>query len=265
VSSTNTTTTRLRGSTLAWPDDEPHEDHPRGTLKSGKEAEIFLVERRYATSGPRLLAHKRYRLRYPGKDELRLAGFSNSSSYRRDAVCRAGWFVGSRDRRALAAGNKSRHGQQLAADMWPIQEWIMLRRAWEAGASVPYPVEQTGDGVLMEFIGDESQAAPRLVQARLSAGELESAWRQLLDNLRALTDAGLVHADLSAYNLLWWDGRLVVIDLPQAVEFTTNADAYDLLHRDVANVGDWFARRGLAIDVEEVYAELLSLAVFGGA
>jgi RIO kinase 1 len=73
--------------------------------------------------------------------------------------------------------------------------------------------------------------------------------------------AGLVHSDLSAYNLLWWEGRLVVIDLPQAVEFTTNADAFDLLHRDVANVGDWFTRRGIAVDVEAVYAELLPMGL----
>ena len=78
--------------------------------------------------------------------------------------------------------------------------------------------------------------------------------------MRALTGAGLVHADLSAYNLLWWERRLVVIDLPQAVEFTTNSDAYELLHRDVANVGDWFTRHGLAVDAEAVYAELLALA-----
>jgi len=70
-----------------------------------------------------------------------------------------------------------------------------------------------------------------------------------------------VHADLSVYNLLWWRGRVVMIDLPQAVEFTTNTDAYELLHRDVANVGAWFVRQGVDVDVETVYAELLGLAV----
>jgi RIO kinase 1 len=254
----------LRGPAFAWPDGEAFEDVPRGTLKSGKEAEIFLVERRFATSGPRLLAHKRYRIRYPGKDELRLAGFSNSTSYRRDSVYRAGWNVNARDRRALGSGNKSRYGQELAATLWPIQEWEMLRRAWEAGASVPYPVEQSEDGLLMEYIGNEADgAASKVAQARLSPPELASAWEQLVDNLRTLTAAGLVHADLSAYNLLWWQDRLVVIDLPQAVEFTTNTDAFELLHRDVANVGDWFARRGLHVDVEAVYAELVTLAWLG--
>ena len=133
----------------------------------------------------------------------------------------------------------------------------MLRRGWDSGASVPYPVEQTELGLMMEFIGDETQAAPKLAQARLSTEELTSAWQQLIGSLVALTMAGLVHADLSAYNLLWWEGRLVVIDLPQAVEFTTNPDAFDLLHRDVANVGEWFTRRGVELDVEAVYAELV--------
>ena len=253
----------LRGPTFAWPDGEAYTDHPRGTLKSGKEAEIFLVERRFARSGPRLLAHKRYRIRYPGKDELRDEGFSNATSFRRHAMYREGWNVGARDRRALAAGNKSRHGQELASVLWPIQEWATLRRAWGAGVSVPCPIERTEAGLLMEYIGDESQAAPKLVQARLETDALAVAWAQLADNLRALTAAGLVHADLSAYNLLWWQGRLVVIDLPQAVEFTTNPDAFELLHRDVANVGEWFSRRGVAVDVEAVYAEVVSLAWFG--
>lgn len=253
----------LRGPSVAWPEGEAYEDVPRGTLKSGKEAEIFVVERRFARSGSRLLAHKRYRIRYPGKDQLRAEGFSNATSFRRHAAYREGWNVGTRDRRALAAGNKSRYGQRLAAVLWPVQEWAVLRRAWEAGVAVPYPVEPTEDGLLMELVGDERQAAPKLTQARLSAQERSSAWEQLVANLRALTAAGLVHADLSPYNLLWWQGRLVVIDMPQAVEFTTNPDAFDLLHRDVARAAEWFARRGLEIDVEEVYGELVGLAWFG--
>ncbi|MGH2356419.1 MAG: RIO1 family regulatory kinase/ATPase [Candidatus Limnocylindria bacterium] len=252
-------TTSPRRSSFAWPHGEPYEDHPRGTLMSGKEAEIFLVERRFA-SGPRLLAHKRYRPRYPVKGQLREEGFSNSTRYRGDAIYKASWFLPTRDKRAVMGA--SRYGHELATQLWPMQEFANLRQAWDAGASVPYAVEQSDHGLLMEFIGDESQAAPKLAQARLSAAELASAWEQLVDNWRALTAAGLVHADLSAY--LWWEGRLVVIDLPQAVEFTTNTDAFDLLHRDVANVGTWFIRRGIAVDVEALYAELVGLAWLGG-
>jgi RIO kinase 1 len=255
-----TTAPRSPGS-FDWPEGESYEDVPRGTLKSGKEAEIFLVERRFARSGPRLLAHKRYRPRYPVKDQLRDEGFSNATRYKGDSMYKAGWFLPTRDKRAVLGG--SRYGHELAGRLWPMQEWAMLRRAWQAGASVPYPVEQTELGLLMEFIGDDERAAPKLAQARLATDELASAWQQLQSSLVALTMAGLVHADLSPYNVLCWQGRLVIIDLPQAVEFTTNTDAFELLHRDVANVGGWFSRRGVAVDVEAVYAELVSIAWLG--
>ena len=141
-----------------------------------------------------------------------------------------------------------------------MQELSNLQRAWDAGAAVPYPVEGTEDGVVMEYIGDREAAAPRLAQARLAPGDAASAWGQLHASLAALTSAGLVHGDLSAYNLLWWRERLVLIDLPQAVEFVTNPHATDLLHRDVENVAAWFDRNGVPVDVEATFAELLALA-----
>jgi len=241
-----------------WLLDEPFEETSLGTLKSGKEAEVFLIERRYAGGSTVLLAHKRYRPRRPAKGELRALGFQHSTAFRNASVYQAGWFFSSRDRRAVET--HTAHGNEVIERMWPIQEMAMLQRAWTAGASVPYPVERTDDGVLMEFIGDMEQAAPRLAQARLTTGEVAAAWKQMLESLRALTAAGLVHGDLSAYNLLWWRDRLVLIDLPQAVEFTTNTDAPELLHRDLANVAAWFGPRGVAVDVESVFAELLGLA-----
>jgi len=242
----------------AWLLEEPFDEVSLGTLKSGKEAEVFLLERRYAAGSTVLLAHKRYRPRRPSPGELRELGFNKATLYRHDSTYRAGWFLSTRDRRAVA--HKTDHGHEVIERLWPIQEMGMLERAWASGASVPYPVERTEDGVVMEFIGDADSAAPRLAQAQLSATELASAWEQLIENLRRLTAAGVVHADLSAYNALWWQGRLVIIDLPQAVEFTTNTDAPDLLHRDLANVAAWFERRGIAVDVEDVYGDLLRLA-----
>jgi RIO kinase 1 len=242
----------------AWLLEEPYDEISLGTLKSGKEAEVFLLERRYAGGSAALLAHKRYRPRRPARGELRDLGFKKATSYRHDSTYRSGWFLSSRDARAVA--HKTDHGHEVIERMWPIQEMQMLERAWASGASVPYPVERTDDGVVMEYIGDIDAAAPRLAQAHLSRSEVASAWEQLIESLRALTAGGVVHADLSAYNLLWWRDRLTIIDLPQAVEFTTNADAPDLLHRDIANVAGWFERRGLAVDVERVFGELIGLA-----
>jgi RIO kinase 1 len=245
----------------AWLLDEPFVDASLGTLKTGKEAEVFLLERRYASGSTALLAHKRYRPRRPAKDELRELGFTRATQYRHDKTYRDGWFLPSRDRRAVAS--KTDHGHQVMAAMWPIQEMAMLELAWAGGASVPYPVARGLDGVIMEFIGDADAAAPRLAQARLTGTEVASAWEQLVASLWALTTVGVVHADLSAYNLLWWRGRLTVIDLPQAVEFTTTPEAPELLHRDLTNVATWFARQGMTVDVDGLYAELLDVGLRG--
>jgi RIO kinase 1 len=231
-----------------------------GVLKSGKEAEVFLVER-VAAHGTCLLAHKRYRPRYPKIGELRELGFSKGTIYRADKVYRAGWNLKQRERRAIESG--SRAGHQMAAGMWPANELAMLQRAWRAGASVPYPVDRTDDGLLMEFIGDREQAAPRLVNAQLSRADIESARDQMLCSLRAMSAAGVVHGDLSPYNVLWWHGRLVIIDFPQAVDATTNVYAPELLQRDVSNVAGWFDRQRRPIDEHELYGELLGL-LFGG-
>jgi RIO kinase 1 len=230
-----------------------------GVLKSGKEAEVFLVER-VSPEGTCLLAHKRYRPRYPGVGELRELGFSKGTIYRADKVYRGGWNLNRRDRLAVDGG--SRFGHKLAAATWPANELAMLQRVWSAGASVPYPVDRTDDGLLMEFIGDREQAAPRLVSAHLSDSELASARGQMLESLAAMCAAGVVHGDLSPYNILWWKGRLVLIDFPQAIDATTNPHAPTLLQRDVANVCGWFDRQRIAIDVDELYGELLGV-LFG--
>ena len=242
-----------------WLIDESFEERQIGVIKSGKEAEVFLVERRSAT-GRCLLAHKRFRPRHPKRGELRELGFSKGTIYRHDISYRQNWHMNSRDRRAVET--KTAYGQGVTARLWPANEFEMLRRAWNAGASVPYPVGRTDDGILMEYVGDRSQAAPRLVNASLDGVGLAAAWEQLLDAVRRLAGEGIVHADLSVYNLLWWDGRLVLIDFPQAIDAVTNPDASELLRRDLVNVATWFERRGVAIDLEAVYADLVISLLF---
>jgi RIO kinase 1 len=240
-----------------WLITEGYEDVRLGTLKSGKEAEVFLVERIGETRSC-FLAHKRYRPRTPEySGQLRELGFSKGTIYRSDAVYRKGWNLKSRDQRAV--DKKTDHGRDVVAAMWPINELAMLRRAWDAGASVPYPVDVVDDGVLMQFMGEGQVAAPRLVDARLDRDGLAHAWRQLVDNLRLLTSAKLVHSDLSVYNLLWYEGRVVVIDFPQAVDVIVNPEAPGLLHRDVLNVATWFGRHGVQVDAERVFGQLLSV------
>jgi RIO kinase 1 len=101
-------------------------------------------------------------------------------------------------------------------------------------------------------------AAPRLVNARLTPPQLATAYAQIVDDLRALTRTGLVHADLSPYNVLWWRGLAWMIDFPQAVDLLQNPHGFELLHHDVMTMCTWFARKGVPCDGEALFADLLA-------
>jgi RIO kinase 1 len=242
---------------------EPYEEYDLGSLKTGKEAEVFLVERVAPDGRSCLLAHKRYRPRaVRHKGELQALGFQRAADFVNDRDYREGRVIpNSRDRRAVA--RKSRHGREVLRRDWPDTELAMLTRLADAGVRVPYPVARTGDGVLMQYLGTREHAAPRLVHAGLDRSQIELAARQLLEQLHSMVRGGVVHADLSVFNLLWWDDLLWVIDVPQAVDIGTNSRAFEFLHRDLDNVGSWFRSQGLPLDVDGLYAELLAVALGG--
>ncbi|GAB3940248.1 hypothetical protein GCM10027614_23610 [Micromonospora vulcania] len=130
-------------------------------------------------------------------------------------------------------------------------EFDALARLWEIGAghdriAVPYPVQLRGTELMLEFVGDADtgEAAPRLAQMRPGSTELRDLWAQLVEALRVLARAGYAHGDLSPYNLLVHQGRLVVIDLPQVVDVVANPQGPEFLARDVRVVGAWFVARG---------------------
>jgi RIO kinase 1 len=236
-------------------------DAPLGVLKSGKEAEIFVVERTSLDDTRRcLLAHKRYRPKsVKHKGELEALGFTRASSFVNDHAYREGRrFRRSREQRAVE--RMTDYGKRVLNDKWMGLENDVMTRVWQAGGPVPYPVGFSGDGMLLEYIGDESQAAPTLGSARLTKAELVAASEQLVDGLHVLMEVGIVHADLSAFNLLWWDGRLQFIDFPQAVDLAVNPHGLEFLHRDVHNVAGWFDRHGVAIDADPLFADLVTHA-----
>jgi RIO kinase 1 len=213
-----------------------------GLLKTGKEADVHLVER---TLGEQcnVLAAKRYR-----KFEDRM--FRNDARYR--AARRTGE---SRLDKAVAQGNKA--GMAFRARMWLTTEFETLCRLWTAGVPVPYPVQKLGNELMIELIGSPEQAAPRLVHARLDRAGLGDAWTQLVDAMHGMVRCGVVHGDLSPYNILWDDGRLVVIDFPQSVDPIAHPEGIALLERDVANVSEWFTKRGVEVDSSDLFTSLL--------
>ena len=248
--------------TPAWVLLDDYVDTDLGTLKTGKEAEIRVVERiALDGSGRHLLADKRYRPKSVShKGELEALGFSTAGGFRNDVTYREARAIrSSRDRRAVA--KMSRRGREVVRADWVGHEFDVLRSWWAAGVPVPFPVStDRSSSVLLEYLGDDNGAAPRLAQARLDPSDLGAAWTQLLDALRTVVDAGWVHADLSPYNVLWWDDHVWLIDVPQAVDLHRSTYGYELLHRDVANVCTWFAAKGVraADDPDAVYSLMLS-------
>jgi RIO kinase 1 len=208
-------------------------DTELGILKTGKEADVFLLRRGVlGTDRSCLLAAKRYR-----SADHRL--FHRDSAYLEGRRVRE-----SRASRAMA--NRSAVGREMIADQWATAEFSALCQFYLAGVKVPYPVQVLGTEVLLEFIGTaDGTAAPRLAECGLRGGELGGLWHQLVQSMATLARLGLAHGDLSAYNLLVHDGQLVMIDVPQVVDVIANPRGAEFLDRDAANVGNWFMARGL--------------------
>jgi RIO kinase 1 len=226
-------------------------DTELGVLKTGKEADVFLLERAVEAIGDNpakssLLAAKRYRT-----DEHR--SFHRSTAYVEGRRTR-----NSRDSRAVA--KKTAHGRSVAAGQWAYAEWDALNRLWKAGVPVPYPVQVDGTELLMEFIDDgEGGAAPRLAEVRPPKELLSPYFEQLRDGMRELARTGLAHGDLSPYNVLAQGERIVMIDLPQVVDIVGNPQGMDFLMRDCHNMATWFTNRGLEVDEQELFGDLLSM------
>ena len=221
-------------------------DTDLGVLKTGKEADVFLLERAVEGDPDQrvVMAAKRYRT-----EEHRT--FHRSSAYTEGRRTRR-----SRDARAIA--KKTNHGRAVAAGQWAWAEWEALKRFWSAGIPVPYPVQIDGTEILMELVDVDGQPAPRLAQTRPAGAQLAGYFDQLRDAMAALARDGVAHGDLSAYNVLAAGDRLVLIDLPQAVDVIGNPTGMDFLMRDCHNVCSWFAARGLDVDEHALFGDLLS-------
>lgn len=244
-------------------------DTELGILKTGKEADAFLIERavppgagqasgvpadRLGEAERCLLVAKRYR-------SLEHGQFHRGTEYTEGRRVRR-----TRDQRAME-DRKSAWGRAVSATQWADAEFVALRDLWSAGAPVPYPVQIDGTEVLMEFVGTEvtdddgrtqAVAAPRLTRERPSDDLLESYWEQLAHGMTVLARLGFAHGDLSPYNILADGERLVIIDLPQVVDLVSNPFASDVLLRDCRTVCTWFAARGLDVDADALFADLMA-------
>ena len=211
-----------------------------GELKSGKEATVYLGRSPLGD-----VAVKIFR-------DVEVRSFKNDQRYL------DGRWIGDA-RLAKAIRNRSGRGRRALKAMWAAHEYLMLWRLWRAGVAVPEPlvgpdafdIAEAGEVVVMRFVGEPDAPAPRLSDAVLDEDEARAAYAQSVELMAACWRLGVVHGDLSAYNLLWWRGRVVLIDFPQAME-RERPGAPELLAQDAATLALSFRRLGVEADAAEL-------------
>jgi RIO kinase 1 len=209
-------------------------------LQSGKEAQVYLVR-----CGGEVRIAKIYKA-------AEQRNFKNRSAYQEGRGTR-----NTRDQRAMK--RRSTYGRSRDEEAWQSTEVEMIQRLSEAGVRVPKPFVFSEGVLIMELVQDADGApAPRLGDLRVSAADAVAIHDALLRDVVRMLCAGVVHGDLSEFNVLIDEEGPVIIDLPQAVDASSNPNAKKLLLRDVANlqrfVTRWVPGRKPALYAEEMWA-----------
>ncbi|AFZ72925.1 serine/threonine-protein kinase Rio1 [Natronobacterium gregoryi] len=191
-----------------------------GPLSTGKEANVY-----HALGDDREVAVKIYRI--------------NASNFRQMRDYLEG------DPRFEGLGGKKKD----VVLAWTKKEFANLRRAKKAGVRVPEPIAAERNVLVMEYIGNEAGRARRLGEVHIE--NPETAYDVMREYMRRLYAAGIVHGDLSEYNVVFDEGQLVIIDVGQAVT-VHHPNSRDFLERDCENVASFFARQGLETDPDKL-------------
>ena len=210
-------------------------------IKSGKEASAYLCHA-HRSLGAKYVVAKVYH-------ERSRRNFNNDGIYQEGRV-----ILNGQVRRAVAA--KTETGRAFQAGMWVNHEYDQLCALYDAGAAVPEPFGCNDQAILMAYLGDVDEAAPQL-QATTPSPDEARLWQDaLLTDIETFMACNVVHADLSPFNVLVWQGRPWVIDLPQAVDPRFSPHGRTLLGRDLENLAKWFGRHGAGFDAERTATNL---------
>ena len=193
-------------------------------LMSGKEADVFIVR-----CGDEIRCAKVYK-------EASKRSFKKAVEYQEGRKVR-----NSRRQRAMAKGSK--FGRQQQENIWQNAEVDALYKLASAGVRVPEPYGCFEGVLLMELITDEEgNVAPRLNDVAMSAEQAIDDYVEMMNNIKLMLTAGLIHGDLSEFNVLVDEYGPVVIDLPQAVDAAANNNAKRMLTRDIDNMTRYYAQ-----------------------
>ncbi len=218
-------------------------------VKSGKEASVYQCRAGTAAAGG-LVAAKVYR-------PWSLRHMKNDSAYRegRADLDDEGRLI-IEDGMLHAIRKKTEYGRELLHQSWIAYEFRALQELHAAGADVPEPYTMAHNAILMGFVGDSQRCAPSLNEVSLAPDEARLLFDRVLRNVDLLLSQGRVHGDLSAYNILYWKGRISLIDFPQVIAPDSNRNAYAIFRRDISRVCEYFARQGVSAQANALAKEM---------
>jgi RIO kinase 1 len=210
--------------------------------KGGKEANVYCCAA-HPSTGAELIAAKVYRPRM-------LRNLRNDALYRqgRGVMDENGKATPRSRREALAMKKNTRFGKELRHTSWLEAEYQTMQVLYDAGADVPKPIVHGDNVIMMEYVGEEKMPAPTLNEVYLDRSEALPMFERLVEDLAIMLSCHRVHADFSAYNILYWDGLFKIIDFPQAVDPRRNPNAMALFVRDVERLCQYFRRYGIKKD-----------------
>lgn len=210
-------------------------------LMSGKEAAVFIVR-----CGEDIRCAKVYK-------EANKRSFRQAVDYTENRKTK-------NSRRARAMEKRTRYGRKAQEEAWQSAEVDALYRLAAAGVRVPAPYNFHEGVLLMELVTDANgDPAPRLDDVEFSAEDARACHQMLMMEVVRMLCAGVVHADLSEFNVLLGSAGPVIIDLPQAVDAAGNNHARSMLERDVLNLTNFFGRYAPELLLTQYGKEIWSL------
>ncbi len=221
-----------------------HEAH------SGKEATVYCCQA-HPSTGVAYLAAKIYRPRM-------FRSLRNDAIYRYSRVQRdeQGQAEHGNSRRGSAATRKTEKGRAAQVASWIDYEYQTQRLLYYYGANVPRTFAQIGNAVLMEYIGDVGEPAPRLSDVKLEDEEAQPLFDCIMRNIELALKHGRIHGDLSEYNILYWNSAVTLIDFAQAVDPYHNSDVFSLFLRDIERVCRYFTQYDVRYNANEIAREV---------
>lgn len=220
-------------------------------VKGGKEANVYRCAA-HPNLGVPYLAAKVYRPRM-------FRTIRNDHQYRqgRELLNEQGRAFKRNEARLMkAVEQRTDYGQNVAQTSWLMHEYMTMERLYRAGGAVPRPVAAGENAILMGYWGDGNMAAPTLNGVRLELDEAEALFAEAWRNVELMLQHHLIHGDLSAYNILYWEGQITLIDFPQVVDCVANDFARDILRRDVERLCDYFASQGVRCEAQALMGDL---------